>query len=477
MKKRIIIGLGLILFIFCIGGIFIVFSIETSRAEFDRIIRLHQIQILRNNLLLSLEQVQTDIYLYRLHRSHSARDRDELLRHVDTLAVNINNCFVCHHTEAMNQRLVTAKEMIGDYRSRIHAIMYRPGNLSEMESREDEVAALGNRLLDMFHEIVATASVRLSEKTAATFRYANRVEIALYTSLALGLAMAVFLAFRFEGQLMKPVKEILKGAENFSQGNLGYRIPDNRMPRELSLIASSFNRMAKELTEHLERTKTAEQSELMREIAAGLAHEIKNPLAGIKGALEIFMHELDLSQEDRAVFEEMLFQVKKLDVMTKCFVEYARPPSPQIVPTNANDIIRNTVSFVTRQKLHRNLPKVEIIERLDQSMPLIHADPMQIQQVLMNLMINALDAMPDGGRIEFRTSHHDGVAEIEVADTGHGIDEELLNNIFKPFFTTKVKGMGIGLSICKKLIEQHSGTITVNSGDSGTLFRITLPKA
>ncbi len=247
------------------------------------------------------------------------------------------------------------------------------------------------------------------------------------------------------------------------------------MPKELLLLAKSFNKMSSQLKENLEKIKKTEQMELMREIAAGLAHEIKNPLAGIRGAIEVFMHELNLSREERTVFEEMLFQVKKLDIMTKSFLEYARPPSPQIVSTDINDIIHNTVFFVSKQNLHKNLQKVCVVENLDHSMSALPVDPVQVQQVILNLMFNALDAMPEGGKLTFTTSHDNGVATVAVSDTGHGMDEETVNKIFKPFFTTKTKGVGIGLSISKKLIEQHNGQISVSSNGSGTTFSITLP--
>jgi two-component system sensor histidine kinase AtoS len=249
------------------------------------------------------------------------------------------------------------------------------------------------------------------------------------------------------------------------------------MPRELSLIAQSFNRMSIDLKEKIEKTRKSEQSELMREVAAGLAHEIKNPLAGIRGALEIFMNELSLSKEDKAVFEEMLFQVKKLDILTKCFLEYARPPSPQFIPTSINDILNNTVGFLTKHNLHKNLEKVEILRELGDDLPIVAVDPIQLQQIIMNLVFNALDAMPSGGKIIFRTAYDGDSVEISVSDTGHGMEKEVADNIFKPFFTTKAKGMGIGLSICKRLVEQHNGTISVSSGESGTTFSIRLPKS
>ncbi|MGD1075802.1 MAG: ATP-binding protein [Thermodesulfovibrionales bacterium] len=475
MKKRIVIGLTVILLIFFFGGLVIFFTLETSRSQFRRLIMLHQAQIFRNNLLLNAERVQRDIYLYRFHRSHEVKYGATIDQDMIFLESSVNLCFTCHHTEFILGKILEAKRMIGEYKTQITRITTSMDSPSGIEQTEDRTIAFGNHMLSIFNELVTTANVNLSKKTVEGYRYVNSVEMTLYSSLLLCLFIAVFIAIRFEKQLMKPIGEILKGADHFSVGDLSYRIPEN-MPKELSLVAKSFNKMTSQLKENIDRIKKTEQSELMREIAAGLAHEIKNPLTGIRGALEVFMHELNLSREEKAVFEEMLFQIKKLDVMTKSFLEYARPPSPQIVPTNINDIIHNTVFFASKQNLHKNMQKVAVIENLDRSLPALPVDPVQVQQVILNLMFNAMDAMPDGGTLTFATSHRDGYAEIAVSDTGHGMNDETMDKIFKPFFTTKTKGIGIGLSICKRLIEQHNGEISVSSNESGTTFSVMLPR-
>lgn len=471
MKKKIVFALSLILLIFFIGGLFIIFTIETSRSKFNKLVKLHQVQILRENLLLNLERVQGDIYL---RGTRFARDDASLVNNTAVLESAINNCFSCHHPENLNNKLVKAKEMINDYKARINKFLTSKDGRTDIERMENEAIELGNNLLDMFNEIVSTANLHLRARTIEVFEYTNTIEMILYVSMLAGLLTAFLIAFRFERHLMKPVGALLKGTENFSKGNLEYRIPED-MPRELSIIAASLNRMASELKENIEKMKMAEQMQIIGEVAAGLAHEIKNPLAGIKGAIEVFLKELNLTNEDRAVFEEILFQVKKLDVMTRSFLEYARPPSPQFVPSNVNDIINNTISFITKHNLHKNIPKVEVIKELDEFMPVINADPMQMQQVFLNLIINAMDAMPGGGKLRFKTAHNNSSVEIEVSDTGYGLDSETINKIFQPFFTTKTRGLGIGLSISKRLIEQHGGGITVESGKTGTIFKITLP--
>ncbi len=236
-----------------------------------------------------------------------------------------------------------------------------------------------------------------------------------------------------------------------------------------------FNGMNPETDKNAEKMKSAEQLQFVQELAAGLAHELVNPITGIKGALEIFYRELDLSAGDRAVFEEMLHQIRKLDVLARSFFEYARPPSPQFIPTSIHDVIHNALALITRYELHKNIRNVSVVREFDESVPLIHADPTQLQQVFLNLSLNALEAMSEGGTLRFETARLSGFVEIRVSDTGQGLGKELTNKIFQPFFTTEKRGFGLGLSVSKRLIEQHGGEITAESGDSGTVFRIALP--
>lgn len=249
------------------------------------------------------------------------------------------------------------------------------------------------------------------------------------------------------------------------------------MSEQFHVPRPAFNRMIEELKENVEKMKSAEQMQFVRELAAELAHEIINPITGIKGALEIFYRELDLSAGDKAVFEEMLHQIKKLDVLTKSFLGNVRPPSPQPIPTSIHEVIHNALDLVTRYDLHRNLRNVSVVREFDESIPLVNADPMQLQQVFLNLTLNALDAMPEGGTLTFKTAHLGDVAEILVSDTGRGLEREMTNKIFQPFFATETRGFGVGLSVSKRLIEQHGGEITAETGEAGTVFRITFPLA
>ncbi len=164
----------------------------------------------------------------------------------------------------------------------------------------------------------------------------------------------------------------------------------------------------------------------------------------------------------------------------KGFLNFAKPPKPQWERVSVNEVLETTIDFyqVSHQPSLQAFGGIDIRKSMDEGLPRTMADPMQLQQVFLNLFLNAGDAMPDGGTLAVR-SLYDASADsirIDIKDTGAGIDPEILGRIFSPFLTTKTKGTGLGLAICKQMVEQHGGSIGAeNDPAGGALFRIALP--
>jgi two-component system sensor histidine kinase AtoS len=237
----------------------------------------------------------------------------------------------------------------------------------------------------------------------------------------------------------------------------------------------------KHAEEALQRT---ERLAVVGEIAAGLAHEIKNPLAGIKVSIEVLTHELQLAQEDKEVFQRIIDEINRIETLLKNLLSYAMPPAPQFTHLDVNKIIEaaiKTAAFSLRSPAQaagsRKLKDIRFVRDLDGQLPEIVVDAAQMQQVVLNLLLNAVAAIPDSGSISVKTSANSkDFMEIVVSDTGKGIDEKDIDKLFLPFFTTKPKGTGLGLSICKRLVEQQNGTIEVaRNPEGGLMFTINLP--
>jgi signal transduction histidine kinase len=232
----------------------------------------------------------------------------------------------------------------------------------------------------------------------------------------------------------------------------------------------------KRMEENLQR---AEQMKLVGEWATALAHEIKNPLAGIKVSVEVLAEELE-TEDDRAVVKKAVQEIKRIEMLLKSLLNFAKPPKPQLSPSNLNELLDKTLDFSLKQPARGSggAGKISVAKAFDAQLPLIRIDPMQFQQIFLNLILNAMEAMPRGGQLRVTTRHNpvEKSLAVEIADTGKGIEQNDLGRIFQPFFTTKKKGTGLGLAITKRLVEQHDGRISVSSepGQGATIL-IELP--
>lgn len=212
------------------------------------------------------------------------------------------------------------------------------------------------------------------------------------------------------------------------------------------------------------------------QLAASIAHELRNPLSSIKGAAQFLQNEYEHEPSIAEFLGIIIEEVNGLSKLTTEFLEYARPMEFDLDYVDLNGVVRKTLQLMN---VHIRESGVSTTEDRGADLPTIYADEKQLEQVLRNILINALQAMPDGGRIHIRTRAVGGHSvELSVTDTGMGIPQEKLERIFVPFFTTKTKGTGLGLSVVQKIVENHGGHIEVTSEVGvGTTFRITLPVA
>ncbi len=232
----------------------------------------------------------------------------------------------------------------------------------------------------------------------------------------------------------------------------------------------------KRVEEALQRT---EQMKMVGEWATGLVHEIKNPLAGIKGSVEVMVDEVSIREDDRAILHQAVGEIKRIESLLKNLLNFAKPPTPQLTVIDLNDILDKTIAFAMRYPslLADTATAINVSKDFNKKLPKTMADPMQMQQVFLNLLLNAIEAMPEGGTLAVKTCYDEELNSIQImiSDTGKGIQKEMINNIFQPFFTTKRKGTGLGLAITRRLIEQHGGTIYAESNPGeGTIFNILL---
>ncbi len=224
-----------------------------------------------------------------------------------------------------------------------------------------------------------------------------------------------------------------------------------------------------ELRQTVSQLLQAERLSSLAEIASGVVHEIRNPLGAIKGAVEILEDELAENSPRREFALIAKQEVERIDKLVQEFFHFARAKEPNKQPTDINGLIHAVELLIEKQA---NSQSVEVAEDLAEHLPLVFLDPEQIKQVLLNLAINALQAMPNGGKLIFRSFQKNDKLFIETEDTGGGIDETVKAKIFDPFFTTKDKGLGLGLSVVYKIVNQHNGRIEIFDSADGIRFSL-----
>lgn len=222
-----------------------------------------------------------------------------------------------------------------------------------------------------------------------------------------------------------------------------------------------------------QKLRESEHLATVGQLAASLAHEIKNPLAGISGAIQILGTGLDDNHPHKEIISEALRQIDRLDAAVKDLLVYARPKPPSTTRVNLNDLLERALILFRQEPAFRNLHvRCEGLNCDHEA----EVDEAQMQQVFSNLLINAAHACERGGEITCRISRLENSLRIVIEDTGIGIPAEIIPRVTEPFFTTKARGTGLGLSICQRIVEGHRGQLTISSeAGRGTRVSIEIP--
>ena len=281
--------------------------------------------------------------------------------------------------------------------------------------------------------------------------------------------------------IQRPMVELQEKIALVSEGNLDVAVDFARRNDEIGDLGRNFNHMMQQLRDSREEIELLHRTQMSRaehlatlgELAAGLAHEIRNPLAGIAGVIEIIGRDLPATSPARAVVKDVRQEIVQINRILTELLETARPHPPQVCLSNLNTTVEHAVMLARQQVLSRPI-RIELQKAPD--LPEVEHDSDQIHQVLLNLLLNAVQAMEAEGTVRVEISSRDDYASVLVSDTGRGIPPQLLSSIFRPFFTTKGNGTGLGLSLARRIVEEHHGRIEVTSVvGKGSKFEVVLP--
>ncbi len=338
----------------------------------------------------------------------------------------------------------------------------------------------------------------------------EQVKYAYVNVFTVGLIALLFggmLTLMVPRVITKPISRLVNATKWVASGDYSYRIKNpSESAEEISILIAAFNDMLENIerrgeeniklleeTKALNQTLEARVDEATREIkekqvqiikserlaaigeiVAGIAHEIRNPLSGIAVALGLMKSEVQ-EPEHKQTIADVLKEIDRLNRIIRDLLQYAQLAHPRklnLVETDPNEVVERVINLMNPKAQERG---IEVEKKLNPTGP-FRVDPDQIEQVVMNLIINGIDSMNGHGKLTVETQNTNGYISIKVSDTGHGLSEEAKEKIFRPFYSTKTNGTGLGLPISLGIVEMHEGKILVSSEkDKGSTFTVMIP--
>ena len=307
----------------------------------------------------------------------------------------------------------------------------------------------------------------------------QNIRSAALLAMGAGIFIAVVFSSWMAARVTRPVEQLAEAAREVAMGNLSVQAPVTSTD-ELGELAESFNQMTRDLLEQKARLVQTERVAAWRELARRLAHELKNPLFPLQLTVENL---LKARQQSPELFEEifressstLLAEIANLKAIVGRFSEFSKMPQPQWHRLDLNDVVRN-VSRLFQAQLNSRQAAIESKLELANNVRPIAGDPDLLHRAFSNLVLNAMDAMPEGGTLTLRTAQNGNHVKVEVSDTGKGLTPEECDRLFTPYYTSKEHGTGLGLAIVQSVVSDHGGKISVRSEPgNGATFLIELP--
>ena len=320
----------------------------------------------------------------------------------------------------------------------------------------------------------------------------GQIRSAALLAAGVGLVMAVLLSSWAAARVTRPVEELAHAAREIAGGNWNAQV-ESTSRDEIGQLADSFNHMTHDLLDQRERLVQAERVAAWRELARRLAHELKNPLFPLQLTVENLLRaraqgELEFNEAFQESASTLLAEISNLKTIIGRFSDFSKMPQPQFQAVQVSELVREVVKLHQAQLSKANIAcQLQLSEMWGQPLSAvprseapqeepIAADPELLHRALSNLVLNAIEAMPEGGTLTLRTRRESDSASIEVSDAGKGLSQEECARLFTPYYTSKLHGTGLGLAIVQSIVSDHGGRISVSSQPGqGTTFIIELP--
>ncbi len=499
MRRQIIIAFALIFGLFTLGSGILIYNIYTTSNNLRALIGLHEIEDIRHELFYSVQKVQTYVHAPGIIFSQHL---DEIIANTAKVDAAINRCNDCHHSPDVKAELDTTQQLVDTFEEQLSYLITIISDSDRRRKKQYEVAELGNTILSQVQSMIKRAGITVQKRTDQALELLNRIYPLLGSTIIITFFLAFFIAHVLTRRITKPIDALVDASRKISEGKWGYQTTF-AASGEFAELVKSFNSMStslaskrKQIQHQLEELQNTQKQLLEAEkltaigtLAGGIAHDFNNILCGMIGHLHLLKTNIKQTEKNRKIIHTIESAGFRAAELIKQLLAFARQKSMDKKAIDINqcvkdvfDLIKNSIS----KKITTNIS-------LAHPLPCVIGDPAQLEQVIMNLCINARDALSDEGELSIKTehlvidkqfcsNHPDAIPgtyiKLEISDTGSGIDGDVMPRIFEPFFTTKEfgKGTGLGLAMVYGIVKSHDGFCLIDSTpDRGTSFKIYLP--
>jgi two-component system NtrC family sensor kinase len=452
--------------------VFSIFSLQVHR-EIGHRLRLLELTDDLFQTILELRRVEKNFFLY--HRLASLDEAETYLTHA-------RNIYQSHESEILrlkthlqqpdfSRSLMRYQEILAQIKARAPRQGAAMGN-QQFAPLEDALRHQGQELLNITEKWEKDQRLQID-------RLFQRAMILFIISVVVFLVLGLVVAFYLSRMLVQPLLQMQHAMDKIAHGDFT-PLPEPEKPsEEFFALFRAFNRMIRELEEHQEQLVQSRKIAAVGTLTSGIAHELNNPINNIVLTAEALKEDYQSMSPDESqgLIQDILVQAERAAEIVKGLLDFSRSEHPEYEALSIGAVIQDTLKLVRNQL---TLSGIHVEEDVPADLPPIHGEKKCLQQVFLNLFINAIQAMLDGGSLQIRArpSPDGHWMVIDVTDTGVGIDPEHLPLIFDPFYTTKQvgRGTGLGLSVTYGIVEKHGGHIEVKSRKGkGATFTVTLP--
>ena len=381
MKKRILLGFGLLLIIFLTGSIIAVFYITRTTDRMDRLVLLHQVEILREDLIIRVQQVQSHIYRSRIRDSG---DVDLLISQVEEMDRTMESCVGCHHSPELAQGLVSMRDMANDYKMAISRLITASANPSRIAGLERRAQDLGQELITMTQGMAFTANGRLQQKTQETMTTIREIRWVLSVTLLLGMAFAFIIAYLLIKGLDRRLQQLLEATRRIARGELQHRVEITDAPgSEFTKLGEAFNTMTHDLQVSQRQLMQSAKFAAIGELATNVAYEVNNPLTGVLGYTGLLLKADDIPADKKEHLRTVERETLRARETLRNLLDFSRRKPPRLVKADMNMVVEDTIPLIKGQAIQNN---VVISTFCNGSLPQVAIDVDEIRQVFVNLI-------------------------------------------------------------------------------------------